>query len=140
MSQQNGDGFIPDGYTRDFAIKGVPGLFPDVRGTFRPMLGWQISAMFRKQNKCREEDDEGREFILGKTITSHISDWDFGQPLNHETFKHLATRLRERLSSVVMGYEPPMPTAEAGQPQEEWEKELAAYRSGESVELLETKN
>ena len=39
MSQEDGVlAFIDDGYTRDFYIRGEPGLYPEVRFTARPMV------------------------------------------------------------------------------------------------------
>lgn len=133
------DGYIEDGYTRDFFIKGIPGLYPDAKGTFRPLLGWEIAAMWRKQNKCRDDDDEGREFVLGKTITAQISAWDIAHegsalPVNADSFKRLVPALRQAVANIVMGNEPPTPTKPAEQPQEEWERERDAYLAGKPVD------
>lgn len=73
----NGDvtGWIPDGYTRSFFIRGVPGLYPDTRGSLRPLVVIKQAEINREMRQAGE-DLKKQQWIAAKWIAQQVVDWD----------------------------------------------------------------
>lgn len=142
MSENNGCGFIPDGYTRKVYIKGVPGLYPDLNATIRPMLRWECLAMWDRESMFKGEGKaKERDLVAAAAIVDHVVEWDFPHPKTAQTFARMVPALAARLAQIVLGSEPddsaPPSETEAKQA---WQLEIEAMARGESVELLESGN
>ena len=142
-------GYIPDGYTEDFYIKGVPGLYPDMKGTMRRMLGWECSEMWQRQGRVPVDNAKARDFVLAKAVMSHVLSWDFQRPvgdamvacdLSADSFVHMVPAMRARLAQIVMGNEPDDSCPVASPQKEEWEKEMDAYVAGKHAEAINAGN
>lgn len=66
--------FIDDGYNKDCLIKAVPGLYPDVRFTFRPATGSE-SEIIMGQTR-REQNDDRNTTFMAQVIAKHVLEWD----------------------------------------------------------------
>jgi hypothetical protein len=102
---------IPDGYERtDGYVRAAPGLWPDVRFSFRPALAAERTGLSREHagKDAAEQVRLTSEFLRGK-----LTRWDVVDgagrpvPLTDANLRRLHPGLMDRLLSVVLGYECP---------------------------------
>jgi hypothetical protein len=150
MSETNGvvTGYIPDGYEKEGVIKSVPGLYPEVRFTYRPMLGHECSELWQRQGKF-PDNAKARDLILSKIIIAHVQEWDVKRSGDKglvdcertpDAFTRLVPALRTRLAQIVMGNEPDDSAPQAEPAKSDWEREIEAEAKGERIELVESGN
>lgn len=73
-------GYIPDGYTRPGFISRVPGLHPELRFTFRPLLCTERAVILTHVEKSGPDKAER---IAAETIAKKVSDWDLRHPTSN---------------------------------------------------------
>lgn len=110
MAKVTDDGFSQPGF-----IEGVPGLYPDLRFTFRMMLRTDVADFFDKTGRVKAGQGEK---IAANTMAEHISDWSMidqdGDPvpinganmIRPNNKRALPTRLFNRLLGIITGMEP----------------------------------
>lgn len=139
---------IHDGYTQPFYFRGVPGLHPDVRGTFRPMLHHERYFIGGKIADKQSGPEQSRMMI--EAICSFIRSWDLkgsdGKVIPREV--PAAVRIKphvvERLYMLVTGREggDVDPNAEPAKEEAdaEWKAILEQREIGPVREEIDAKN
>jgi hypothetical protein len=76
MSEDNGylSGFINDGQSRKFFLRGSPQRYSDVRGEYRPALPEERSMIVADTQGAK--DPAQAERILAKSLATRILSWD----------------------------------------------------------------
>lgn len=113
-----------DGYTIPFFLKGVPGLYSDLRGERRPMLRESRDAALNDVNRAKGAkatlaawDKVCKRMLVSWTATkAHTvygdKQWETEPPdlevlpIDQESFAVLEPDLWDRIWNVVMGYRP----------------------------------
>ncbi len=102
--------FIDDGFSGAGYIRGVRGLFPDVRFTFREMAPADRINYFRSLENL---DGAGRVAVDAKLLETRLNNWDLkfrsGQiaPITLATVQKLKGGLLARLVNQITGLEGP---------------------------------
>lgn len=102
-------GYIPDGYTEPFTIIGIPGLYPTVSGTMRPMLQEELVAYYKAIEKASPW--QVRQMVA-KLLADHLVTWDVKDdkdqtvPIKPAPILRLKDKLFSRLFGVVSTQEP----------------------------------
>jgi len=112
MSESNGvSAFIDDGYTIDFFIRGEEGLYPPVRGKYRPMISTEI---LRSNDAVRKATDAAAgEVVLAQWMAKRIIEWDIKNrdgedvPISPETIIKMNPRLSKKLHELVYSVSAP---------------------------------
>lgn len=142
---------IDDGHTIDFFLRGVPGLYPDLHGQRRPTLTRERNAAERVAMEKRTTDENLA--VLHKLCISKLVKWDatadhtvkgakkWGEgnkaqgetlPITADSLGILEPRLWDRLSAVVMGFDPgDEPEGATKEQKDELDQMLAAQSQGE---------
>lgn len=131
-----------DGYTISFFLRGVPGLYPDLRGQRRPMLRESRKAAINDGSRMTTAKAELA--FWDKVVKKMLVSWSateahtvYGEkqwsteppsldvlPLEPDSFAKLEPGLWERLLDVVTGCNPgdnPNEDRSAKEPEGEWE-------------------
>lgn len=132
-------GFIPDGYQYEGYIGAVPGLFDEMRFTYRPMTTLERQQLLAENSKISNAARAHENTC--KTVAAKIVDWDLENPKDGEKvsvswkvlYSQMEPSLYERILGIVMGVEAssPDPKKQAKEPTLEQEKEAI-----ESEQLL----
>ncbi len=94
-----------DGYSQPFYIKGIPGLFHDVRGTVRPM---QHHERYIVAKKLGEVSGQKQSEIMVTAICKHVTEWTLkgpdgeSLPFSYPHARHIKNPLIERLYYIVL--------------------------------------
>lgn len=145
MTSHQPPAFIHDGYTRPFYLAPVPGLYPAVRGHYRPMLSQARAVIYSHIGNAGPAKGEA---IAAEAIAKHIVDWDIKDHVGESVdvtganALKLQPKLSARLFRIVAGDHAPdaEPEASAAEASEDAERELAAALAGESIEEHDAKN
>lgn len=103
-------GFISDGYTERGTVAAVPGIYPAVKLTWRPMLIEQLVAYYKASEKASALQ---LRQICAKLLADHIVTWDLKDarggtvPVSVASMLRLKDRLFNRLFGVVSTQEAP---------------------------------
>lgn len=142
---QNDCAFLHDGYTRKGFIGAVPGLFPEIRFTFRPMLTQDRSVMTDRLTKAKPEMADR---ISAEAVAARISEWDVTDsrgelvPISMANVLRLQPSALGRLFAIVTGTLPTDidPEWSAGEQEAEADEQLRFAISGTRPEEADTKN
>lgn len=93
--------FIGDGYDLKGRIAAIPGLYPELRFTYRP-------ALFEERNAfvVQSGDKDKRTKATTDLVLKHVSEWNAtpsGKPAGSDV-PRLKPLLLDRLVDVIVGY------------------------------------
>lgn len=98
--------FVDDGLFEKAYIKEVPGLYPECRIEYRPILPEERSKIFQKYDSIKEADAKSR--LLGMEASSRLKSWSLidklGNPVepSARNFMRLKTALFTRLTDILV--------------------------------------
>ncbi|HTU22509.1 MAG TPA: hypothetical protein VMG10_31010 [Gemmataceae bacterium] len=129
--------FIPDdGYTESGTIIGMPGLYPTVNFSWRPMLQEQLVAYYKAVEKASTWQTRQ---IVAKLLAEHIVSWDIKdkkeQVMEIKTARclRIKDKLFTRLFGIVSGQE--APDVQSGQTDDEIEAAASDLLKAATVDL-----
>ncbi len=103
--------FIEDGYSATKVIEGVPGLYPELRVTYRPALSRERTAYRAKLAGADVETVERHEIDL---IVRHKVSVNGTEMKEKEKLAKLRPAIRAHLLDLILGYTPADEAADAG--------------------------
>lgn len=141
--------FLDDGYTEKSFIRGVPGLFGDLRFEFRPMRLDQRAPVLSKWNKLEADKQTA---AMAQFVARQLVSWQLKTakghdvPVSAENLMRLRPALQERLVNIVLGIEPADLDGDAtladqsAQAERELQAILEGVTVGESKAVADAKN
>ena len=145
-------GYIPDGYTQPFFIRGVRGLYPDVTGRMRPMQRKPRQRFLHKAASFLQSGAIDKlQDVYASLIKRYIIEWDLRRDhrgmVNRENDEilRIQPQLFEVLPDVILGRVPcDTPPEDSTDPEPEGADDPDAFvdscEAGESIEETLIKN
>lgn len=106
MSTQQISGFIDDGYTESASIAAEPGLWQEMRFTFRPMLADEYAAF---SDFCGRNTDVKAKQEIARRLAEKVKDWDLVDsagkpvPVTQQNLLRIKPVLLAKLWNIVCG-------------------------------------
>jgi hypothetical protein len=100
--------FIDDGCTRDGRVEGVPGIFVDVRFSYRPATSADIAEQVIR---TRDLDDVAWHKLMSEKLAKHIVSWNIRNknneviPITPENCGRLINPVFMKLYMIINGSE-----------------------------------
>lgn len=130
--------YIDDGQSLPFFIRGVKGIFPDLRGERRPTLTRERNAAERDASLKSTAADKLAVFF--KLAKRKLVAWDATNqkgealPINDDSLEHLPPALWDKLLDILMGFSAgDLPEDATPAQRDELDDAFAAVERGEVV-------
>lgn len=106
MSKENdlgswAQGLITDGFKQRFFIAAAPGLYPELRGVFTPMLPDAVNVA---DDEIQKSEPDRLATTLAKYLSAHVHEWSFteGRP-TAQHFRRMRPGQLNKLYRIVSG-------------------------------------
>lgn len=95
------DAVIQSGFVRRGYIEEVPGLNPEVRFVYSPMLPETASELSDRMAMAKSA--AAGKAVLGRELSRRIKSWSLEEQINERTMRSLEFAIQNRLRLIVTG-------------------------------------
>jgi hypothetical protein len=119
---------VEDGYTEAAYVAAVPGLYDELRFTYRPLLHVERDAVSDQSGKSAQNF----ESVLVAVMQSKLKTWDAmdgkgnPMPINAATIKRLQPALFDKVYTIIAGRVPSDPDPKNQNPEREKADDVVA--------------